>query len=117
MKFMVVKTPMVKQYVNDDRILLGSCPMRSGSPTGYYLAVAKTVRSDFKLEDEIPIAYDTSTSIQIRPKLIYKDKNGYYMKIDGKQRFNEQETALIETYINAFRKRLCDTIPLFKVGE
>lgn len=117
MKFMVVKTPMVKQYVNDDRILLGSCPMRLGSPTGYYLAVAKTVRSDFNLEDEIPIARDTSDSIQIRPKLVYKDKNGFYMKNGAKTRLNKQESALVEAYICAFREQLCNKVSLFVKGE
>lgn len=68
----------------------------------YAVCAIVNVTKDFNpYSDElILIEYDTS-SFQIRPKLIYKDKKGYYYKPYGKVvRLTELEMKEVDDFIN-----------------
>lgn len=63
---------------------------------------------DFNEDEEYNIVLNTS-SIQIRPKAIYKNSKGYYKKEDGKRVFfNNEDTYEIEEAINKFKLYLSE---------
>ena len=85
MKFIMMLTQ--SSYINKDRIILGE--------HGYYsitLGVLNIIR-DFNENDDYIIIKDTE-SVQIRPKALYKHKNGYYYK--DKERIFLKEDEILE---------------------
>lgn len=61
---------------------------------------------DFAEENEYNILLNTE-SIQIRPKAIYRNDKGFYIKNDGKRKFlNKEETEEVENAVERFKKYL-----------
>ena len=61
---------------------------------------------DFAEEKEYNILLNTA-SIQIRPKAIYRNNKGFYIKNDGQRKFlNKEETEEVENAIAKFKKYL-----------
>lgn len=59
----------------------------------------------FNKNDDVLILSEDTDSIQIRPKAIYKNSKGYYIKEDNKRKYIQNEEE-IESYIKYFKNRL-----------
>lgn len=70
----------------------------------YVLCVLVNVTKDFDPYSESIIKVDSDTSsFQIRPKLIYKDRKGLYYKPYGKVvRLNEGDVSRVKEYLQKF---------------
>ncbi|MFW5848077.1 MAG: hypothetical protein ACOCVF_04105 [bacterium] len=73
------------------------------------VAIIVTVRDDFK-EKPMFHVYNTFNSREIRPKIIYKDKNGAYIKVkrDGethKQYLSKELLEDIDMFIKMYLER------------
>lgn len=98
MKFIILNS----YYVSKDRIILKE-PKRCSSKTatlGYLL----TIRT-FNENDNILVLSEDTDSVQIRPKAIYKNNKGYYIKEDNKRTYltNIEE---IENVMKEFKEFL-----------
>lgn len=95
MKFIILKS----YYMSKDRIVLGNHKIGSGTPTLGYLLKMGT----FNENDNILMLSEDTDSIQIRPKAIYKNNKGYYIKVDNKRAYLENIEE-IEQVIKEFKK-------------
>ena len=109
-----MKFVMIEDYdwdVSKDKIVLGMYKhIYSGDEVyvrKHEVTLAYLLRiEDFKEDDEYNVLRNTD-SIQIRPKAIYKNKKGYYKKINGKRvYFKGKEITEIENTIQKFQKYL-----------
>lgn len=96
MKFIILNS----YYMSKDRVILKE-PKRCSSKTatlGYLL----TIRT-FNENDDILVLSEDTDSVQIRPKAIYKNNKGYYIKEDNKRVYlsNVKE---IENVIKEFKE-------------
>ena len=78
MKFIILKS----HYMSKDRVVLKEkCyPYNATATLGYLL----TIRT-FNENDDILVLDEASDSVQIRPKAIYKNSQGYYILKDNKR--------------------------------
>lgn len=78
MKFIILKS----HYMSKDRIILKKdCyPYHAAATLGYLL----TIRT-FNENDDILVLEENTDSVQIRPKAIYKNNQGYYILKDNKR--------------------------------
>lgn len=95
MKFIILKS----FYMSKDRIILGKHKTGIGTPTLGYLLEFGT----FKPSDDILILSEETDSVQIRPKAIYKNNKGYYIKTDGKRKYLDNIDE-IEQVIKEFKE-------------
>ena len=78
MKFIILKS----HYMSKDRVVLKEkCYEYQGTATLGYLLTIRT----FNENDDILVLSEDTDSVQIRPKAIYKNKKGYYIKEDNKR--------------------------------
>ena len=78
MKFIILKS----SYMSKDRVILKEkCYKYSYSATLGYLLTIRT----FNENDDILVLKEDTDSVQIRPKAIYKNDKGYYIKKDNKR--------------------------------
>lgn len=100
MKFIILKS----HYMSKDRIILKENidKYRSTATIGYLLKMGT-----FNENDEILILSEDTDSIQIRPKAIYKNNKGYYIK-DNAKRIYLNNIEDIEQAINRFKEFLED---------
>lgn len=99
MKFIILKS----YYTSKDRIILKDFIKRGSSlcaTLGYLLEFGTFLPSD-----DILILSEDTDSVQIRPKAIYKNNKGYYIKQDNKRKYlaNIEE---IEQAIDKFKEFL-----------
>jgi len=87
--------------MSKDRIVLGKHKICSGTPTLGYLLKMGT----FNENDDILILTEDTDSIQIRPKAIYKNNKGYYIKSNNKRIYLEN-VEHIENVIKEFKELL-----------
>lgn len=96
MKFIILNS----YYMSKDRIILKEPKRCSGKTAtlGYLL----TIRT-FNENDDILVLSEDTDSVQIRPKAIYKNNKGYYIKEDNRRTYltNVEE---IENVIKEFRE-------------
>lgn len=78
MKFIILKS----HYMSKDRVVLKeNCyPYNATATLGYLL----TIRT-FNENDDILVLEENTDSVQIRPKAIYKNNQGYYILKDSKR--------------------------------
>ena len=96
MKFIILKS----HYISKDRIVLKEkCYLYNANATLGYLLKMGT----FNENDDILVLSENTDSIQIRPKAIYKNNNGYYIKQDNKRIFLDNIEE-IENIIKEFKK-------------
>lgn len=89
MKFIILKS----HYTSIDRIILKE--KRPCCPTltlGYLLTMGT-----FNENDDILVLSEDTDSIQIRPKAIYKNNKGYYIKIDNKRTYLDNVKEIEQT--------------------
>ena len=98
MKFIILKS----HYMSKDRIVLKKDidEYHSTATLGYLLEFGT-----FKPSDDILILTEDTDSIQIRPKAIYKNNKGYYIKQDNKRKYLDHIDE-IEQVIKNFQKIL-----------
>lgn len=96
MKFIILKS----HYMSKDRIVLKEkCYLYNASATLGYLLKMGT----FNENDDVLVLSEDTDSIQIRPKAIYKNNKGYYIKQDNKRIFLDNIEE-IENIIKEFKK-------------
>ena len=96
MKFIILKS----HYISKDRIVLKEkCYLYNENATLGYLLKMGT----FNENDDILFLSENTDSIQIRPKAIYKNNKGYYIKQDNKRIFLDNIEE-IENIIKEFKK-------------
>lgn len=99
---------MIKEFdwnLSKDKIILGEYIDKHNMKYTVTLAYFNQIE-DFDMNDEYKIIYNTD-SIQIRPKAIYKNKDGYYRKKDNKRfYFDKTEVERIERAISKYRNYL-----------
>lgn len=96
MKFIILES----YYMSKDRIILKE-PKRCSSKAstlGYLLKMGT-----FDENDDILVLREDTDSIQIRPKAIYKNNKGYYIKQDNKRVYLENIEE-IEQVIKEFKE-------------
>lgn len=115
-----MKFVMIKEYswdLSKDKVIIGE--ISENKITYYTDGTSKptTITSkisiaylqsmgDFNEDEEYNIVLNTS-SIQIRPKAIYRNSKGYYKKDNGKRIFfNDKDTKEIEEAIDKFKSYL-----------
>lgn len=98
MKFIILKS----HYMSKDRIILRKKidKYNATATLGYLLEMGT-----FNKNDDVLILSEDTDSIQIRPKAIYKNSKGYYIKEDNKRKYIQNEEE-IESYIKYFKNRL-----------
>lgn len=99
MKFIILKS----YYTSKDRIILKDFIERGSgacATLGYLLEFGT-----FQPSDNILILTEDTDSVQIRPKAIYKNNKGYYVKTDGKRKYLENIDE-IEQIIKEFKEIL-----------
>lgn len=97
MKFIILKS----YYMSKDRIILKDIKNSSAKLTlGYLLKMGK-----FNENDDILVLNEDTDSVQIRPKAIYKNNKGYYIKSDNKRVYLDN-TEEMENTINKFKRWL-----------
>ena len=80
MKFIILKS----HYISKDRIILKEkIDKYNATATFGYLLEFGT----FKPSEYILILSEDTDSVQIRPKAIYKNNKGYYIKQDNKRKY------------------------------
>lgn len=101
-----MKYVMIREHswdISKDKVILGK--IKRSFDNNYdtvTLAYLKTVIEDFNQSDQYIIIRNTE-SIQIRPKAIYKDNNGYYRKEDNKKvYFNGKDLIEIQDVVKDF---------------
>ena len=97
MKFIILKS----YYKSKDRIILKDFIERGTSATLGYLLEFGT----FKPSYDILILSENTDSVQIRPKAIYKNNKGYYIKQDNKRKYLDNIEE-IEQAIKKFKELL-----------
>ena len=99
MKFIILKS----YYTSKDRIILKENIKKGSSvcATLGYLLEIKT----FNENDAILILSEDTDSVQIRPKAIYKNNKGYYIKQDNKRKYLDNINE-IEQVIKEFKEIL-----------
>lgn len=99
MKFIILKS----YYTSKDRIILKENIKKGSSvcATLGYLLEIKT----FNENDAILILSEDTDSVQIRPKAIYKNNKGYYIKQDNKRKYLDNINE-IEQVIKEFKEVL-----------
>lgn len=117
-----LKCVMIQEYgnISKDKVLLGKkydnevhSYINSNIEDEIYLAIHDItlailrVSGDLDTQTEYPIC-TSYQSIQIRPKSLYHNSTGYYIKENGKQVYitNEDELAHIERSIKKYTKYL-----------
>ena len=101
MKFIILKS----YYTSKDRIILKDFIKRGSSlcaTLGYLLEFGT-----FNPGDNILILTEDTDSVQIRPKAIYKNNKGYYIKQDNKRKYLDNIDE-IEGAIKEFKELLED---------
>lgn len=99
MKFIILKS----YYTSKDRIILKDFIKRGSSlcaTLGYLLEFGTFLPSD-----DILILSEDTDSVQIRPKAIYKNNKGYYIKKDNKRKYLDNVEE-IEQVIKKFKEIL-----------
>lgn len=99
MKYIILKS----YYTSKDRIILKEFIERGSGASatlGYLLEFGT-----FKPSDDILILTEDTDSVQIRPKAIYKNNKGYYIKQDNKRKYLNNIDE-IEEKIKEFKKVL-----------
>lgn len=98
MKFIILKS----HYMAKDRIILKEKIDEYNTTTtlGYLLEFGT-----FKPSDDILILTEDTDSVQIRPKAIYKNNKGYYIKQDNKRKYLDNIEE-IEQVIKEFKEIL-----------
>lgn len=98
MKFIILSS----HYMTKDRIILKrNIDKYNATATLGYLLEFGT----FKPSDSILILSENTDSVQIRPKAIYKNNKGYYIKQDNKRKYLA-DIEEIENAIKEFKKLL-----------
>ena len=99
MKFIILKS----YYASEDRIILKE-NFKTGSSLkatlGYLLKIGT-----FNENDDILVLSENTDSIQIRPKAIYKNNKGYYIKYNNK-RVYLKNTETIEMAIKELKETI-----------
>ena len=96
MKFIILKS----HYISKDRIVLKEkCYLYNANATLGYLLKMGT----FNENDDILVLSENTDSIQIRPKAIYKNNKGYYIKQNNKRIFLDNIEE-IENIIKELKK-------------
>lgn len=97
-KFIILRS----HYLSADRIILKENidEYHATATLGYLLEMGT-----FNIDDEILILSEDTDSIQIRPKAIYKNNKGYYIKRDNKRVYLDYE-PVIEAVIKEFKGRI-----------
>lgn len=96
MKFIILKS----HYMSKDRIVLKEKGyLYNASATLGYLLTMRT----FNENDDVLVLSEDTDSIQIRPKAIYKNNKGYYIKQDNKRIFLDNIEE-IENIIKEFKE-------------
>ena len=99
---------MIKEFdwnLSKDKIILGEYVDDIVMTYTITLAYFNQIE-DFDWHDEYKIIYNTD-SIQIRPKAIYKNKDGYYKKKDNKRfYFDKADVERIEKAISKYKNYL-----------
>lgn len=98
MKFIILKS----HYMSKDRIILKENinKYHATATLGYLLEMGT-----FNQNDDILILSEDTDSIQIRPKAIYKNNKGYYIKQENK-RVYLQNNEHIENVIKDFKEAM-----------
>ncbi len=97
MKFIILES----YYMSKDRIILKQFNgTRKTATLGYLLKMGT-----FNENDDVLVLSEETDSIQIRPKAIYKNNKGYYIKTDNKRVYLEN-TEHIENVIKEFKEIL-----------
>lgn len=98
MKFIILKS----HYMAKDRIILKEKidEYNTTATLGYLLEFGT-----FKPSDDILILTEDTDSVQIRPKAIYKNNKGYYIKQDNKRKYLDNIEE-IEQVIKEFKEIL-----------
>ena len=99
MKFIILKS----YYTSKDRIILKEFIERGSGASatlGYLLEFGT-----FKPSENILILSEDTDSVQIRPKAIYKNNKGYYIKQNNKREYLNNINE-IEEKINEFKEVL-----------
>lgn len=98
MKFIILKS----HYMAKDRIILKEKIDEYNTTTtlGYLLEFGT-----FTPSDDILILTEDTDSVQIRPKAIYKNNKGYYIKQDNKRKYLDNIEE-IEQVIKEFKEIL-----------
>lgn len=96
MKFIILES----YYTSKDRIILKEARRCSSkvATLGYLLK-----KGTFNENDDILVLTEDTDSIQIRPKAIYKNNKGYYIKQDNKRVYLENIEE-IENVIKEFKE-------------
>ena len=96
MKFIILKS----HYISKDRVVLKKNidKYHASGTLGYLLEFGT-----FKPADDILILTEDTDSVQIRPKAIYKNNKGYYIKQDNKRKYLDNIDE-IEGAIKEFKK-------------
>ena len=98
MKFIILSS----HYMTKDRIILKrNIDKYNATATLGYLLEFGT----FKPSDSILILSENTDSVQIRPKAIYKNNKGYYIKQDNKRKYLA-DIEEIENAIKEFKRLL-----------
>ena len=115
-----MKFVMIREYDHDlskDKVIIGEIKEKyiSRYTDGttkeqilkYKISIAYLLKmGDFNEDYEFNILVNTA-SVQIRPKAIYKNDKGYYIKNDSKRRYlNKEEVIEVEKCIDKFKKYL-----------
>ena len=97
MKFIILKS----YYMSKDRVILKEkCyPYHESATLGYLL----TIRT-FNENDDILVLSEDTDSVQIRPKAIYKNNKGYYIKDSNSKRVYLDNIEEIENTIKEFKE-------------
>ena len=98
MKFIILKS----HYMSKDRIILKEKidKYNATATLGYLLEFGT-----FKPSADILILSEDTDSVQIRPKAIYKNNKGYYIKQDNKRKYLDNIEE-IEQVIKEFKEIL-----------
>lgn len=98
MKFIILKS----HYMAKDRIILKEKidEYNTTATLGYLLEFGT-----FKPSEDILILTEDTDSVQIRPKAIYKNNKGYYIKQDNKRKYLDNIEE-IEQVIKEFKEIL-----------
>ena len=98
MKFIILKS----HYMSKDRIILKEKidKYNTTATLGYLLEFGT-----FKPSEDILILSEDTDSVQIRPKAIYKNNKGYYIKQNNKREYLNNIDE-IEEKINEFKEVL-----------
>lgn len=101
-----MKYIMIWTYTWDmskDRILIGNIKRRG---VNYYITLGYLLEfGTFDEKEDFLLLDNASDSIQIRPKAIYKNSKGYYIKDEKRTYINEQKEE-IEKYIEKAKQYL-----------